>query len=543
MSKTKNPKRAHPAVSPPLSSPPPESFPPHYDRLVHALHTAAVHPEQLPPTPEHPHILQTGESLTDTARLNQQMQTATWAAAAALGKALKGRLFLLTPENAARLRAASPSQSFLIAELENLSGLLRPSLYQEEPVNIYLTLLGSLPAGNPPDWKEWFITQARQQLRIPHRRRPPQYEPTPLEAQLEQLTAAIAAEPARTQFPMWPDLARSLLRQPWQLSPWTPPIGQASPQANLPLSAVLVLANHLRRAAGAMGCPPETYAHLTDDPLETAAAVITAAGIPIAVDCGQISALTPPELKARVGRLTGQEALQTNARYDLWSSSPHRQLYELIRDDDYLSVVHISQFPEPEQVDPAEPRLAEFSRAELALLKITAPADPWRQDSFAPPRLRTPWGPFARHAQTTPAALADYIAGEATDWQPDPSLAPCPEAGRCPTRCAQLQRDNSIAFPLTQDGSPDSCQWREFLNQYGDRPPEIRQSAARLLLEQTLQEDRAAARAKLANRSADDDDSDATANTPEAKKHGGNGQAKGSAETTANSRRQQTILL
>lgn len=496
--------------APPLSADP-APFPPEFNRLLNAVHASIFDPERLPPKDLYPLRIREATTLQTADDLEQTMLHTTWGVVQRQTEDYRNT-FTLTPEQAADLKTAAPGHADLVDQLYNCNGLLLPSMYECEPILICLKALSSLPRSQapdqPPDWTHWFLTQARLAHWIPARFNDPERERPRLETSLVELTRQYLDQPARTRFPGWIDLARDLRAEPWQpanlftgISGW---LGGAADQP-IPLSSLILFGKALYRAAAATNCPPETFSFLNDDPPDTIIKELTAAGVPIAEDCGDLSSLTPARLMEIIGQLADPESLHFDPVGGVWNSSPH-QCYKLSRQDQAPRVIvnpkplesHTSFHPlqtdapgaptatddadhdSDTQDDPRQLPSHSFSEAEINLVANYAPSHPL-MERFRPPgsHNQIPLDAVAWHNRTTPRAVAEYLNGQADDWQPPAGLTLCPKAAECPTRCAQAQRDGTISFPLTPDGAPETCLWFHYHDQWRDTAPEARAAAAK----------------------------------------------------------------
>ena len=472
---------------PPLRQEPPLNLPAEYYPLLDGMLALTNPTRQIPPREEfHRKAYNpTDLELNSFGQLETAMRRRAWTMIQEHLPPILKELFVLNPAAAELIQAAAPAELQPLAQaLPQLNGLLNPPLYDNEPMHCYLQILGSLPetpiCALQPDWTAWFLLNGRRGW-FPRWRFESEPGPTPLETQLQSLTAAVLAAPAAENFPKWPDLAIELQAHPWRptLGPAADP--NAAQRSAVPLTEVMTYAKALHAAAAVMQLPPETYAYLAADTPEQAAAAIQAAGRPLRVDMGTLSELTPERLKELVN--APGPAWQGEPEADLWHFSHPRPFDFKNRGGRGSRSFHFA----PHTGDPlrlAAERLAAqeppWSRAELAWAREAMPQDPEilldHQDQHG---LTAGLGVLAVQWQTTPQAIQEYLEGKRETPQIPEKPALCPHAAICPSHCARRQEQSpATAFPLTYDGDYGRCRWHSFQEKYGENSSPLRAAAA-----------------------------------------------------------------
>ena len=469
---------------PPLRREAPHRIPEEYHRLLDGLLALTDPIRRVPPKEEGIHRIASAreQGLETFPALEQAMRRRSWNMFQEHLMPLLQAMFILNPEQAGRLQAAAPEELRPLAQaLPELNGLLIPNLYESEHMRQLLQILGSLPTtplcALGPDWRAWFLLQGRLD-RSWRPYYPSEAGPSPLETQLAQLTAALLTEPAAADFPGWGDLARELKARPWQTRLGATVNPDPDARRAVPLTEVMTYAKALHQAGQALQLKPEVTAFLKEDSPEAAAAAIQKAGVPLSVDLGTLSLLTPERLREL---LNGPEPeLKMLPAANRWHRSPQPSHAFLFGGS--LIAYQLNR-PDPERID-AE-RLKTIGSAltpeEIIWGREALPEDPRRiasqKDAYGLP---AGLGALARQWRTTPQALQEYLEGKRENLELPEKPALCPMTKECPGHCAALQEaEPETAFPLTFDGSCESCGWFQFQRKYQDLPPELRGEAAR----------------------------------------------------------------
>ena len=322
-------------------------------------------------------------------------------------------------------------------------------------INDRLRVISSIPntpEGKPPRWTEWWLEKAQDHIGV---YRPQDHDPQrdPVSETLNSVIAAIW-EAALPRSPSPATIARHLAEHGWK--------GNGRKRDRIGISDVWAGIIAVRQLAGRLGVPPERRMPQLPESAEALLSELQEEGVQAARDMGTLG--TPQEIRSQI------DGARTR---DLHVSVPGMRWYLKEANLRYLiDVIHVHGGHQNRVNDPRE----ELTPAERSLMARTAPEHPGVYG------IPTDSPDLAAQAialvnRMTPQAVQQYIDGETEDPHPE-EPPPCPQAGICRSWCGTLQDTGEMPFPLTHDGSYQSCRYREFLEKFGEMTPAKREPFA-----------------------------------------------------------------
>ena len=395
------------------------------------------------------------------------MRRATAEKVAALAKSIDDKFFRLTPGQVATLESIAASQALpqkVIDAVLSVNYMFKD--HTQHQTNGRLDILRTIPESDPdsglttgPDWPNWWLKNADAYIGIHFGKN---LQEDPFTALLDQ--AVYATGKAASLHPPSPALTA------FNRSRYNRTSNNRTKPTRPTLTDAWAQLNALHRLGQGLLLTSQDLHHMTYSTPEQVDHTLKAEGISLLKDAGTFHSLK--ELREQTEGIPLHQ-LEIIATQSLWLNITN-QRNTTIGPTRYatglLPPPHTKLTP-----DSASDQMPLSQESELLL--ITAPYHPALTDGLLNHHDHQA-DKAAWLTATTPNQATEYLLHRTDDPSPPKGLTKCPLIQHCATHCADLQTKDRIAFPLTPDGSHQSCLYMAFLSTHKGSPQDIRETAA-----------------------------------------------------------------
>ena len=371
-------------------------------------------------------------------------------------------LFLLSPESIHTLMSFDLPEQTLHAVLS--LNYMSKAIDQYD-INDRLDVIATAPPSTPtqkPDWTQWWLDHTDTYIGISRTPDPERYDPDVIAA-LDQTVRAMAAEAAQ-HFPTLRQMAEHQTRNPFS----------ATPSKKAAISVTLLDAWHhvdnFHQLGRQMLMSPAQLKPAWYPSPEELLHHLQLTGLNPHQDTGSLISIQDIRKHTDTIPLKHMEILVSS---NIWLDHRNPRSYR-IGPTRYGTATPGTQ--ETKLSPPPDPNDAPGPK-EQHLMLYTVPFHPALTDGFFnhedPQAERIAW-----FSGTTPNQADDYLYHRTEDPGLPPGLTKCPLIDSCASHCARAQREDTIAYPFTLDGSHHSCAYMAFLSVHRNSTPDVRETAA-----------------------------------------------------------------